>query len=84
MRFGAFIGKISNMIFNNHKYNDDIQTVLEIGGGMGAFAVIATDIFQFDSYTIVDISEAINVQKKFISHFPSFIKNEIYRWKKNL
>ena len=70
MRFGAFIGKISNMIFNNHKYNDDIQTVLEIGGGMGAFAVIATDIFQFDSYTIVDISEAINVQKKFISHFP--------------
>ena len=26
MRFGAFIGKISNMIFNNHKYNDDIQT----------------------------------------------------------
>lgn len=73
MRFGAFVGKISNKILNRAHYsgNEKISTVLEIGGGFGALALVATDILNFDSYTIVDIPEALNVQKKFMSQFPS-------------
>jgi hypothetical protein len=74
LRFGAFIGKISNHIFRQKFSTEDgakkILSVLEIGGGFGGFAVLATDIFDFDAYTIVDIPEALKVQKKFVSRFP--------------
>eukprot|EP00944_MAST-04C_sp_MAST-4C-sp1_P001753 g1753.t1 len=74
LRFGAFIGKISKKIFSRQFSTVDgaqkISSVLEIGGGFGGLAVIAADVFELESYTIVDIPEALNVQKKFISHFP--------------
>jgi hypothetical protein len=70
LRFGAFIGKISKKVISQEFSTKKISSVLEIGGGFGGFAVIATDIFKFDSYTIVDIPEALNVQKRFLSHFP--------------
>ena len=71
LRFGAFVGKITKKFLSVEDGTREISSVLEIGGGFGGFAAIATDIFEFDSYTIVDIPEALNVQEKFLSHFPN-------------
>lgn len=70
LRFAAFIGKVSQHVFT-HRGDEAISTVLEIGGGFGGFAVAATRIFGFRSYTIVDLAEALAVQGKFVARFPS-------------
>ena len=71
LRYGMYAGKVSSYLMDVAKAkNREIESVVEIGGGFGGFGIVATDFFEFTSYTIVDIPEAVKVQKKFVSEFP--------------
>ena len=70
------IGKIAPTTMRYIKIASDLQTmfgsldglsIIEIGGGYGGQCKILADLFNFKSYTIVDLSEPLALTKKFLS-----------------
>lgn len=71
------LGKIAPTTMRYIKIASDLQTlfgsldglsIIEIGGGYGGQCKILADLFNFKSYTIVDLPEPLALTKKFLSH----------------
>lgn len=50
------------------------KRIVEIGGGYGGMARMLSEFYDYDEYTIVDLPEALELAKKYLSNFPCFSK----------
>lgn len=53
----------------NYGSIDRVKNIVEIGGGYGGLCLILSNFIDFESYTLVDIPEACNLAKKYLSNF---------------
>lgn len=54
----------------NHCFGDMSEySILEIGGGYGGQAVVSNIVHGYKSWTIVDLPEVVELQKKYLSNF---------------
>lgn len=56
----------------------DYMNIVEIGAGYGGQCKIIYDIFKPNSYTIIDIGPACNLQRKYLSQFGIFPVFSVY------
>lgn len=71
LRYIKFAGDISNHFGNLNNFN-----LIEIGGGYGGLVRILSEIFKFKSITMVDLPEALELQKKYLNKFDITIEKK--------
>lgn len=69
-----YIKMVSDL--RRHFGNLDGKKIVEIGSGYGGQCKILSDLFAFESYTLVDMRESLELAKKYLSQFDFALKSE--------
>jgi hypothetical protein len=56
--------------FKTNKFNK----IVEIGTGYGALCIMIDSLCEYEEYVIVDLPEVVELNKKYLSHFPEIYK----------
>ena len=62
---------ISTLLDIRKQFNgNEFKKIVEIGAGFGALCKIISSIYDFETYTIVDLPDVVKLCEKYLSHFP--------------